>query len=110
MSFVQKKSKGFTNKGALLLQEAVESYVYSVLGAQARTRFKIVGAGAKSSQTQRIFHTIVKDTVAQDDDSVLIGNMRTAINQPTLLWTWQSFLVLPFTEQTYHFEQTCCRI
>ena len=60
---------------ALLLQEAVESYVYSVLGSQARTRFKIVGAGAKSLQTQQIFHTIVKETVAQDDDSVLIANI-----------------------------------
>ena len=37
MGFVQEKSNGFTKKGALLLQEAVESHVYAVLGAQART-------------------------------------------------------------------------
>ena len=49
MSFIQEKSEGFTEKVALLLQEAVESYVYSVLGAQARTCFKIVGAGAKNT-------------------------------------------------------------
>ena len=61
---------GFTSTRQLLLQEAVESYVYAVLGSQAWTRFKIVAAGAKSLQTQQIFHTIVKDTVAQDDDSV----------------------------------------
>ena len=85
MSFLQEESNGFTKTGQLLLQEAVKSYVYSVLGSQARTRFKIVGVGAKSSQTQHIFHTIVKDTVAQDDDSVLISNMRTAIKSTNVV-------------------------
>ena len=85
MSFLQKKSNGFTRTGQLLLQEAVESYVYAVLGSQARTRFKIVGAGAKSLQTQQIFRTIVRDTVAQDDDSVLIANMRKAIKSTNVV-------------------------
>ena len=65
--------------GTLLLREAVESHAYSILAAQARTRFKIVGAGAKSLETPRIFYTIVKDTVTQDDDCILTSNMRTAI-------------------------------
>ena len=85
MSFLQEKSNGFTSTGQLLRQEAVESYVYAVLGSQARTRFKIVGAGAKSLQTQQIFHTIVRDTVAQDDDSVLIANMRKAIKSTNVV-------------------------
>ena len=85
MSFLQKKSNGFTRTGQLLLQEAVESYVYAVLGSQARTRFKIVGAGAKSLQTQQIFRTIVGDMVAQDDDSVLIANMRKAIRSTNVV-------------------------
>ena len=51
MGFIEEKSEGLIEKRALLLQEAVESYVYAVLGAQARTRFKVVGAGAKSTQT-----------------------------------------------------------
>ena len=85
ISFIQEKSNGFTKTGELLLQEAVESYVYAVLGSQARTRFKIVGAGAKSSQTQQIFRTIVEDTVAQDDDSVLISEMRKAISSTNVV-------------------------
>ena len=44
MSFIQDESEGFTQTGQLLLQEAIESYVYSILGSQARTRSKIVGA------------------------------------------------------------------
>ena len=41
-------SKGIKKTGQLFLQKAVEAYVYCVLGAQANTRWKIVGAGAKS--------------------------------------------------------------
>ena len=85
MSFIQDASEGFTQTGQLLLQEAIESYVYSVLGSQARTRSKIVGAGARSLQTQQIFHTIVRDMVAQDDDSVLLSNMRTAIKSTNVV-------------------------
>ena len=44
-----------TETGQLLSQKAVESYVYSVLGSQARTHWQIVGAGAISLQTQQIF-------------------------------------------------------
>ena len=41
-------SDGIRKTGQLLLQKAVESYVYCVLSAQANTRWKIVGEGAKS--------------------------------------------------------------
>ena len=54
-----------TRTGQLLLQKATEAYVYSVLGAQARTHWTIVGAGARSLHTQEIFTKIVKDSVAQ---------------------------------------------
>jgi hypothetical protein len=50
-----------------------------VLGAQAKTRWSIVGEGAKSLQTQDVFHTIVKETIAQSDITITISNMRTAI-------------------------------
>ncbi len=57
----------------------MESYVYAVLGAQAKTRWSIVGEGAKSSQTQEVFYTIVKETIVQSDVTITISNMRTAI-------------------------------
>ncbi len=61
------------------LQQSVESYVYAVLGAHAKTRWPIVGEGAKSLQTQEVFRTIVKETIAQSDTTTTISNMRTAI-------------------------------
>ena len=78
-------SQGIRRTGQLLLQKTVESYVYSVLGAQARTHWKIVGAGARSLQTQEIFAKIVRDTIAQDDDSILVSNMRTAIKNTNVV-------------------------
>ncbi len=53
--------------------------MYAVLGAQAKTRWSIVNSGAKSSQTQDIFHKLVEDTIAQSDTTVTISNMRRAI-------------------------------
>ena len=78
-NFFQDESDGITQTGQLFLQKAAEAYVYCVLGAQAQTRWRIVGDGAKSLQTQEVFAKLVKDTVAQDDDKVLISNMRTAV-------------------------------
>ena len=63
MRFIKDDSDGLTKTGQVLLQSAIESYVYCVLGAQAQTRWAIVGQGAKSLQTQQIFHRLVKDTI-----------------------------------------------
>ena len=66
-------------------QLAAESYVYSVLGAQAQTRWSIVGQGAKSLQTQDIFHKLVKDTITQDDPVKAISDMRLAIKNTNVV-------------------------
>ena len=83
--FIKEDSDGLTKTGQKLFQLAAESYVYSVLGSQAQTRWPIVGQGAKSLQTQDIFYRLVKDTVAQDDPVKAISNMRTAIKDTNLL-------------------------
>ena len=78
-SNVQPTSNGINRRGQLFLQKAIESYVYSVLGAQVQTRWPIVGQGAKSSQSQDIFHKLVQETIVQPNDSIMITNMREAI-------------------------------
>ena len=80
LSFIPYGSGGLTKLGQSLLQESIESLTYSILGAQATTRWAIEGAGAKSTQTQRKFHDIFEDTVVQKDPAVTIGNMRKAID------------------------------
>ena len=77
--FIATTTDGLTNIDQKLLQQSIESYVYAVLGDQAKTRWSIVGEGAKSLQTQDVFRTIVKDTIPQSDATITISNMRTAI-------------------------------
>ena len=85
MSFVKENGDGLTKTGQKLLQMAIESYVYFILSSQAQTRWPIVGSGAKSLQTQDIFHGFVKDTITQDDPVKNISNMRTAIENTNVL-------------------------
>ena len=85
MCFIKENSDGLTKTGQKLFQLAVESYVYSVLEAQAQTRWPIVGQGAKSLQTQEIFHRLVKDTITQDDPVKAISYMRTAIKDTNVV-------------------------
>ncbi len=77
--FIAHETLGLTKIGQKLFQRSVESYVYAVLGAQAKTRWSIVGEGAKSLQTQDVFHTIAKETISESDVTIMISNMRTAI-------------------------------
>ena len=77
--FIAYQSNGLTEIGGELLQQSIESYVYCVLGAQAKTRWSIVSQGGKSLQTQTVFRKLVEDTVIQSDISVSISNMRRAI-------------------------------
>ena len=77
--FIVTTTDGLTKIGQKLLQQSIESYVYAVLGTQAKTRWSIIGEGAKSLQTQEVFRTIVKETIAQSDVTVTLSNMRTAI-------------------------------
>ena len=59
--------------------------MYAVLGAQAKTRWAIVGEGAKSLQTQDVFRTIVEETVTQSDVTITLSNMRTAITNTNVV-------------------------
>ena len=85
MKFIKDDSDGLTKTGQILVQSAIESYVYCVLGAQAQTRWPVVGQGAKSLKTQQIFHRLVKDTVAQDNPSKAISDMRKAIQDTNVV-------------------------
>ena len=85
MCLIKEDSDGLTKTGQKLLQLAVESHVYAVLGAQAQTRWPIVTQGAKSLQTQEIFYKLVKDTITQDDPVKAISDMRVAIKDTNVV-------------------------
>ena len=84
-TLIKGDNDGLTKTGQKLFQLAAESYIYSVLGAQAQIRWPIVGQGAKSLQTQDIFHKLVKDTITQDDPMKAISGMRLAIKNTNVV-------------------------
>ena len=57
ISFIKGNSNRLTKTGQKLFQNAIESYVYCVLGVQAQTRWPIIFQRAKSFQTQDIYST-----------------------------------------------------
>jgi hypothetical protein len=86
MHFIPYKSNGITETGVKLLMDSVESYVYSMLGAQAKTRWSIVSSQlGKSLQTQQAFRRIVNDTVVKTNVNVTISDMRTAIRDTNVI-------------------------
>ena len=89
MCFIKEDSDSLTKTRQKLFQLAVESYVYTVLGAQAQTRWSIVSQGAKSLQTQEIFHRLVKDTITQDDPVKAISDMRLTIKNTNIVLKWR---------------------
>ncbi len=81
-SIITHSTTGLTKIGQKLFQQSGESYVYSVLGSQAKTRWAIVGSGAKSMHvglSKDVFHTLVEEMVSQSDVTITLSNMRTAI-------------------------------
>ena len=83
--FVPNESTGLTALGQLLFQQSIESFVYSVLGSQASTRWTIVDEGAKSLQTQVVFRKIVNDTVIEDNQTITINDMRRVISHTKVI-------------------------
>ena len=91
-TLIPKTSRGLTKVGQKLFQQSIEAFVYSVLGAQAKTRWSITGQGAKSLQTQEVFRKVARDTVVQNDVTVTISNMRTAITSTHVVL---NFAIMP---------------
>ncbi len=99
--FITTTTDGLTKIGQKLLQQSIESYVYAVLGAQAKTRWSIVGEGAKSLQTQDVFRTIVKETIAQSDVTVTLVPSNLIIQKEKIPGYNN---VLTFTLGIFHFN------
>ena len=78
--FVPSASDGLTKKGTELLNASIEAYLYSILGAQARTRQSIVSNRASSLETQKVFRKIVEDSIVNYDTTTWINNMNVAVS------------------------------
>ena len=78
--FTREKSDGINSLGQTFFVLSIEAFIYSILRAQADSRFSIVNQGGRSLQTQEIFHKLVKSDIVQNDNTIMINDFRTAIN------------------------------
>ena len=83
--FVPRLSNGLTKKGTELLNQSIESYLYAILGAQARTRQSILSLRASALETQKVFRQIIADSIVNYDTSTWINNMNTAISSTNVI-------------------------
>ncbi len=78
--FIATTTNGLTKIGQKLFQQSIESYVYAIVGAQAKTRWSIVGEGAKFLQTQDVFHKIAKESLVESDMRTAIETTKVVLN------------------------------
>ena len=83
--FIPKKSDWLTSQGTELLNQSIESYIYSVLGAQAKTKQSIYGPRASSLETQNVFRQIVEDSNINYDASTWVNNMNQAVTSTNVV-------------------------
>ena len=83
--FIPKISNGLTKNGTELLNQSIESYLYSILGSQARTRQSIVSNRTSALETQKVFRKIVEDSVVNYDTTTWINNMNEAITATNVI-------------------------
>ena len=83
--FIPKDSDGLTKNGAELLNQSIEAYIYSVLGAQARTKQNIYGYRASALETQKVFRQIVENSIINYNTSTWINNMNQAVTSTNVV-------------------------
>ena len=83
--FIPKKSDGLTTQGTELLNQSIEAYIYSVLGAQARTKQSIYGSRASALETQKVFRQILEDSIINYETSTWINNMNQAVTSTNVV-------------------------
>ena len=83
--FVPKVSNGLFINGTELLNQSIEAYIYSVLGAQARIKQSILGTRASALETQEVFRQIVEDSIINYNTSIWINNMNQAVTDTNVV-------------------------
>ena len=83
--FVPKISTGLIKKGTELLNHSIEAYIYSILGAQARTRQSIVSSRASALEMQKVFWKIVEDSIINYETTTWINNMNQAVSDTNVI-------------------------
>ena len=77
--FICPISHGLTSAGLSRINQSIESFCYSILGAQVNVRSSITGSQGSSIETQREFLGLVEDAVRNPDISKSVQRFQLAI-------------------------------
>ena len=83
--YIPVKSNGFTKIGIQYINMSIETFIYSILGSQARTKQSIYSNRASALETQQEFRDLVKDNVINYNVSTWINNMNRAITDTNII-------------------------
>lgn len=80
--FAPNKADGLTKAGLARINESIEAYVYSILGAQVNMRSSILGeGGGRATQTQREFVRLVEDSIRQNNEAQRVQKYQLAVDE-----------------------------
>ena len=77
--FICPISHGLTSAGLSRINQSIESFCYSILGAQVNVRSSITGSQGSSVETQREFLSLVEDAIRNPDISKSVQRFQLAI-------------------------------
>ena len=77
--FICPISHGLTSAGLSRINQSIESFCYSILGAQVNVRSSITGSQGSSVETQREFLSLVEDAIRNLDISKSVQRFQLAI-------------------------------
>ena len=77
--FICPISHGLTSAGLSRINQSIESFCYSILGAQVNVRSSIAGSQGSSIETQREFLGLVEDAIRNPDISKSVQRFQLAI-------------------------------
>ena len=77
--FICPISHGLTSAGLSRINQSIEAFCYSILGAQVNVRSSITGSQGSSIETQREFLSLVEDAIRNPDISKSVQRFQLAI-------------------------------
>lgn len=79
--FCPKFSKGLTQAGLSRINQAIEAFVYCVLGSQINVRSSIIGSGGRAKEAQEEFLVLVEEAIMQPDLTKSVSRYQLSIDE-----------------------------
>jgi len=79
--FAPNTASGLTQVGLSRINQSIEAFVYSTLGAQVNVRSSILGSGGRTREAQSEFLVLVEDAIRQPDLAKSVQRYQLAVDQ-----------------------------